>query len=167
MPVLIGSAEARPWRHAAAEGAAPRSAGHCAARAGSASPTDGPPLAHAIRTIHTAHGGKLTFARVLRGSFADGTIVTSSRGGEDRIAGLSRLMGATGSKQPKVEEGDTLAFGRLEPGRDRRLLRRGQERRPARPRPRRRAPPPPVHALSLERQGSQGRGPARRRARPS
>ncbi|HWG06139.1 MAG TPA: elongation factor G [Beijerinckiaceae bacterium] len=74
----------------------------------------GPPLAQAIRTIHTAHGGKLSLARVLRGSFSDGATITSSRGGEDRIAGLSRLMGATALKQPKIEEGDTLAFGRLE-----------------------------------------------------
>ena len=57
-------------------------------------------------------GGKLTFARVLRGSFADNAIVKSARG-EDRISGLSRLMGLTGSKQAKVEEGDCLAFGRL------------------------------------------------------
>ena len=75
---------------------------------------EGAPVAQILHTIHTAHGGKLSFARVLRGSFADGAMVTSSRGGEDRIAGISRLMGATASKQPKAEEGDALAFGRLE-----------------------------------------------------
>ncbi len=32
----------------------------------------GPALAQVIRTIHTAHGGKLSLARVLRGAFADG-----------------------------------------------------------------------------------------------
>jgi elongation factor G len=74
----------------------------------------GPALAHVMRTIHTAHGGKLSLARVLRGSFADGATIVSSSGGEDRISGLSRLMGASSSKQAKAEEGDTLAFGRLE-----------------------------------------------------
>ena len=41
---------------------------------------EGPALAHVMRTIHTAHGGKLSLARVLRGSFADNTTVTGSSG---------------------------------------------------------------------------------------
>ena len=73
----------------------------------------GPALAYVLRTIHTAHGGKLSLSRVLRGSFTDGAAIISSHG-EDRIAGLSRLMGATASKQPTVQEGDVVAFGRLE-----------------------------------------------------
>ncbi len=74
----------------------------------------GAPLAQVIRTIHTAHGGKLSLARALRGGFADGETIVSSTGAEERIGGLSRLMGATTSKQPRLEEGDTAAFGRLE-----------------------------------------------------
>jgi elongation factor G len=74
----------------------------------------GPPLAEVMRTIHTAHGGKLSLARVLRGTFADGAIVTNSRGIEERIGGLARLMGATSSKVSRAEEGDTIAFARLE-----------------------------------------------------
>ena len=35
----------------------------------------GPALAQVIRTIHTAHGGKLSLSRVLRGAFADGATV--------------------------------------------------------------------------------------------
>jgi elongation factor G len=55
----------------------------------------------------------LTVARVLRGSFSDGGVVRSAKG-EDRIAGLSRLTGLSGSKQGKAEEGDCIAFGRLD-----------------------------------------------------
>jgi elongation factor G len=58
----------------------------------------GPALAQVIRTIHTAHGGKLSLARVLRGAFADGATVVNSRGVEERIGGLARLMGAVSSK---------------------------------------------------------------------
>src|SRR6202020_93212 len=58
----------------------------------------GPSLAQVVRTIHTAHGGKLSLARVLRGAFADGATVVSSRGVEERIGGLARLMGAMSSK---------------------------------------------------------------------
>lgn len=74
----------------------------------------GPALAQIVRTIHTAHGGKLSLARVLRGSFPDGAAVVSSRGGEERIAGVARLTGAVTAKMPKAEEGDTVAFARLE-----------------------------------------------------
>ena len=74
----------------------------------------GPALAQVIRTIHTAHGGKLSLARVLRGAFADGATVVNSRGVEERIGGLARLMGAVSSKLTRAEEGDTIAFARLE-----------------------------------------------------
>jgi elongation factor G len=74
----------------------------------------GPALAQVIRTIHTAHGGKLSLSRVLRGPFADGATVTNSHGVEERIGGLARLMGATQSKIARAEEGDTIAFARLE-----------------------------------------------------
>ncbi len=112
-PVLIGSAEAghgvtrllKALRHETPNVAQAR------ARLGVAD--QGAALAHAMKTIHTAHGGKLTLARVLRGSFVDGALTRSARG-EDRIAGLSRLTGASSSKQGKVEEGDCVAFGRLE-----------------------------------------------------
>ncbi len=74
----------------------------------------GPALAQVMRTVHTAHGGKLSLARVLRGAFADGATVVNSRGIEERIGGLARLMGATSSKVGRAEEGDTIAFARLE-----------------------------------------------------
>ena len=109
---------------------------------------EGPALAHALRTIHTAHGGKLSLARVVRGTFADGQSVKSARG-EDRIAGLSRLMGGTSSKQPKAEEGDTLAFGRLdhvatgESFTDAKAAKAVEVVNPVA------APPQPVHAFAL------------------
>ena len=75
---------------------------------------EGPALAHVMRTIHTAHGGKLSLARVLRGSFADNTTVTGSSGAEERIAGISRLMGTSATKVSKAELGDALCFLRLD-----------------------------------------------------
>jgi len=75
---------------------------------------EGPALAQVIRTIHTAHGGKLSLARVLRGAFVDGASVAGCRGGEERIAGIARLMGAVSTKLSRAEEGDTVAFARLE-----------------------------------------------------
>jgi elongation factor G len=106
----------------------------------------GPALAQSLRTIHTAHGGKLSFARVLRGSFRDGETVALSGGTEERIAGLSRLAGAHVTKQAEAAEGACLAFGRLESART------GMAIGPARTAP---APafavaaPPPVMAMSI------------------
>ncbi len=76
---------------------------------------DGKPLAQVIRTIHTAHGGKLSVARVLSGSFADGDLLAVSSGAEARVAGLSRLLGQGLVRVAHAVAGDCVAFGRLDP----------------------------------------------------
>ncbi len=108
----------------------------------------GPALARVIRTIHTPHGGKLSVARVLRGSFADGQTIVSS-GGEDRISGLARLLGAAQTKLTEANEGDALAFGRLEHAATGDMIcgdARNGAGEVAAPRP---AAPVPVHAVAL------------------
>ena len=72
-----------------------------------------PSCAYILKTFHTAHGGKLSLARVLTGSFADGTTV---QGGADdeRISGLFTLMGQEPTKRGEAKAGDTVAFGRLD-----------------------------------------------------
>ncbi|MDB5570073.1 MAG: Translation elongation factor Small GTP-binding protein domain [Hyphomicrobiales bacterium] len=112
-PLLIGSAERGNGVTRLLKALRHEAPGIVQTRARLGLSADGPPLARALRTIHTAHGGKLTLARALRGAFADGGLV-ASRHGEDRIAGVSRVMGAAASRQPRIEEGDTAAFGRLE-----------------------------------------------------
>ena len=114
VPMLIGSAERgngvtrllKALRHETPNIAQTR------ARLGV--PDAGAPIAQVARTIHTAHGGKLSVARVLRGAFNDGATVAGAKGGEDRIASLSRMIGSAASKVGKADEGDTLAFGRLD-----------------------------------------------------
>lgn len=113
VPLLIGSAERGNGVTRLLKALRHEAPGVAATRERLGVNAEGPPLARVIRTVHTPHGGKLSLARVLRGSFADGATVVSP-GGEDRIAGVSRLMGSAVSRMPKVEEGDTAAFGRLE-----------------------------------------------------
>ena len=120
-----------------------------------------PPLAQVVRTIHTGHGGKLSLARVLRGAFADGGTVVGSRGAEERIAGLSRLMGAASAKIARAEEGDTVAFARLEHIATGDRFAEGKKRAEAADAGAAAAADP---IARLARQGSQGRGPPRRRA---
>ncbi len=69
--------------------------------------------AHVMKTLHSAHGGKLTVARVLAGDFADGTSV-SADGIDERIAGIFALAGPDTKKRGPAKAGDTVAFGRLD-----------------------------------------------------
>lgn len=69
--------------------------------------------AHVLKTIYTPHGGKLSVARILSGSFGDGTIVHGA-GPEERVAGVFSMAGAEPKKRGAAMAGDTVAFGRLE-----------------------------------------------------
>ena len=67
------------------------------------------PLAQVLKTYMTPHGGKLSLARVWRGSIPDGTTLNGQR-----VAGLYRMQGAHQDKIGSAEAGDVVAFGRLE-----------------------------------------------------
>lgn len=69
--------------------------------------------AYILKTFHTAHGGKLSLARVLAGDFSDGTVL---HGGSDdeRISGIFTLLGQEPAKRGEAHAGDTIAFGRLD-----------------------------------------------------
>jgi elongation factor G len=72
------------------------------------------PMAQIIRTVHTAHGGKLSVARIMAGVFQDGETVALSDGGEERISGISRMVGQGLLRIGEGRAGDCVAFGRLE-----------------------------------------------------
>jgi len=69
--------------------------------------------AFVAKTFHTAHGGKLSLARVLGGTFADGTTVYGGAD-EERISGVFSLLGQEPTKRGEATAGDTVAFGRLD-----------------------------------------------------
>lgn len=69
--------------------------------------------AYVMKTFHTAHAGKLSLARVLAGTFADGDSVFGGES-EERIAGVFALLGQEPVKRDAAKPGDTVAFGRLE-----------------------------------------------------
>ncbi len=113
MPVLIGAAQhgngvtrlLKALRH---EGPA---LAQTQARLGIAA--EGEPLIQVMRTIHTAHGGKLSVARLLRGGLSDGDSVTGP-GGVEKLSGLSRMLGGMLAKRGAAEAGETVALGRLD-----------------------------------------------------
>ena len=110
-PVLIGSAEngngilrlLKALRHEAPFLAT------TAARIGA----KGASCAFVMKTFHTAHGGKLSLARILAGKFADGDTVYGGEN-EERIAGVFDLLGHEPVKRGAAEPGDTVALGRLD-----------------------------------------------------
>jgi elongation factor G len=111
-PVLMGSAETshgifrllKALRHEAP---------FVEATAGRLKVDSAPSCAYVLKTFHTAHGGKLSLARVLAGTVADGATV---EGGADdeRISGIFTLMGQEPTKRGEAKAGDTVAFGRLD-----------------------------------------------------
>ena len=72
-----------------------------------------PSAAFVAKTFHTAHGGKLSLARVLTGTFADGTTVYGGAD-DERISGVFTVMGQEPVKRGEAKAGDTVAFGRLD-----------------------------------------------------
>ena len=113
-PVLIGTAEKangvmrllKTIRHDAPDVSVTR------ARLGL---KDGPALvAQVMKTIHTPHGGKLSVARILAGSVADGAELFRSDGSTAKVSGLYRLLGKDQAKLPAAKAGDTVALGKLD-----------------------------------------------------
>ncbi|MEZ5908015.1 MAG: elongation factor G [Hyphomicrobiaceae bacterium] len=69
--------------------------------------------AFVLKTMHTAHGGKLSLTRVLAGELGDGVTITGAKG-EERVSGIFSLLGETPQKRGTAKAGDTVALGRLE-----------------------------------------------------
>jgi elongation factor G len=70
--------------------------------------------AYVMKSLHTAHGGKLSLVRVLTGEFGEGTVVTGAEGRDERAAGVFALRGEEPVKRATGRAGDTVALGRLE-----------------------------------------------------
>jgi elongation factor G len=67
-----------------------------------------------LKTLHTPHGGKLSIARVLCGTVADGQSLQRSDGAADRVSGLYRLMGREAVKRGPATAGETVALAKVE-----------------------------------------------------
>lgn len=110
-----------------------------AARRGIATEGDGL-IAQVFKTVHTGHGGKLSYARIWRGGLRDGTMLDGSR-----LGGISKFPGGEAEKVAEASAGEVVGLGRLDgigtgrtigPDKDARQL----------PFP---ATPAPVHALAI------------------
>jgi elongation factor G len=107
--VMLGSAEnaggvRRLWKALRHETPTPQ---ETAARKAVA--PDGPPLAQVFKTVHAGHTGKLSYARIWRGTIKDGVTL-----GGTRLGGIYRMPGGELSKVGEVAEGEVVALGRLD-----------------------------------------------------
>ena len=67
-----------------------------------------------LKTIYTAHGGKLSIARVLSGTVSEGDTVTRADGSQTRVSGVLDLLGQQATKRGPAVTGETVALNKLE-----------------------------------------------------
>ncbi len=77
-------------------------------------PDEGPPVARVLLTRHSGFGGKISVARVLRGSFHEGDTVLTPSGNAMRIAGLVAPEGGHNERIASASEGETVGFAKLD-----------------------------------------------------
>ena len=113
-PVLIGTAEKgngvlrllKAIRHDAPDIEATRK------RLGA--PEGNATVVQVMKTIHTAHGGKLSVSRILSGQVADGGELYLPNGEINKVSGIYRMLGKDQAKLPSASIGDTVALGKLD-----------------------------------------------------
>jgi elongation factor G len=71
-------------------------------------------VALTVKTFHTAHGGKMSVARVLSGQIGDGTTLCTQDGDAGRVSGVFKVMGAHFEKRAQASAGETVALGKLD-----------------------------------------------------
>ncbi|MBW7851090.1 MAG: elongation factor G [Rhodospirillales bacterium] len=109
VPVFFGSAEnengirrlLKALRHEVPTPA------HTAARLGIK--PDGEPLARVFKTVHAQHTGKLSYARIWRGDFAEGSVINGQR-----LSGLYALPGGSLTKTGRAQTGEVMVLGRMD-----------------------------------------------------
>jgi elongation factor G len=71
-------------------------------------------VAYVIKTLHTAHGGKLSIVRVLSGTVPEGAQLTGPSGTADRASGVFKVFGQQSEKRGAAQAGETVALGKLD-----------------------------------------------------
>jgi elongation factor G len=106
----------------------------------------GSTVAYVLKTINTAHGGKMSAVRVLSGKIGDGANLVSSETDAGRVAAVFKLMGQHSEKRGAAEAGDTVALGKLDHAKTGDTLTEGQQAHAAVAKV---VPQPPVLAIAV------------------
>ena len=109
VPVLLGSAEQVNGIHRLLKALRHEAPAAVAAAKRRGLEEDGETVAQVLKTYHTARGGKLSVARIWRGTLADGAHLNG-----ERVSGLFRLLGLQTEKLHEAGAGEIVGLGRLE-----------------------------------------------------
>src|SRR5271169_3459151 len=71
-------------------------------------------VALVLKTFHTAHGGKMSVARLLAGQAGDGATFNTPTAEAGRVAAVFKLMGQHFDKRGQAIAGETVGFGKLD-----------------------------------------------------
>jgi elongation factor G len=74
----------------------------------------GEAVAYVLKTLNTAHGGKMSITRVLAGQIGDGTTLQSPEKEVGRVSGTFKLAGHSTEKRGPAAAGETVALGKLD-----------------------------------------------------
>jgi elongation factor G len=74
----------------------------------------GEAIATVFKTVHSAHGGKMSLARVLSGTVGDGTTFVTPETEAGRVSGVFKLLGQNSEKRGAAGAGETVALGKLD-----------------------------------------------------
>jgi elongation factor G len=103
-------------------------------------------IVYVMKTLHTAHGGKMSIARVLSGTVPEGAQLTGPSGSTDRASGVFKMFGQNSEKRGAAQAGETVALGKLDHAKTGDTLTTGKQApAPLVTMP----PPPPVLSVGL------------------
>ncbi|MGB6538458.1 MAG: elongation factor G [Xanthobacteraceae bacterium] len=103
-------------------------------------------VGYVLKTLNTAHGGRLSIVRMLAGQAGDGTTFLGPEDEAGRVAGVFKLVGQNSEKRGPASVGETIAFAKLEKARTGETLTAGKQSHPPVAEV---APYPPVLAIAI------------------
>ncbi len=103
-------------------------------------------VAYVLKTLNTAHGGRMSIVRMLAGQAGDGTTFLAGDDEAGRVAGVFNLVGQTSEKRGPANVGETIAFAKLEKAKTGDTLTAGKQPHPPVAKV---EPYPPVLAIAI------------------
>jgi elongation factor G len=103
-------------------------------------------VAYVLKTLNTAHGGKMSVARVLSGKIGDGATLSSPDEEVGRVAATFKLLGQQNEKRGPAQAGEVVALGKLDKAKTGDTLTEGSKPHPAIAKV---VPYPPVLAIAV------------------
>jgi len=88
-------------------------------------------VAVVLKTLHTAHAGKMSVSRMLAGQAGDGTTFNTPNGEAGRVAGVFKMLGQNFEKRGPATAGETVAFAKLDHAKTGDTLSTGKQPHPA------------------------------------